>query len=228
MAQLKDSHVYVRLKGDQNVYYPPVSFIKSSDRFYIRSTTEEYTHLIGHEVLTIDQVSIQKLYYEHLNYISSANSNYLDKKAFKSFLSGQKDMKRKVKLKDSKGNELVVELNNELRGSRYTPLTDRISKSAIGTPANCVAYLDMSLMSYNAFRNQIDVFKIAKSIVIDMRGYPTLADKNIKPFLGHFFKTTYSPKWIFTPKVLKPDRIDFFNNKTNHRRAPPIYKKQKK
>ena len=71
-----------------------------------------------------------------------------------------------------------------------------------------ITYLNFDEISYDEFKNISADLVNAKSIIIDLRGYPNIGTE-IFSVLGLFKNIKDSVMWMFKPNVTKPDKVTF-------------------
>jgi C-terminal processing protease CtpA/Prc len=180
----------------------------------IGASNSSYQDLIGGEVLSIDNIPIEDLLNKEIQTIPATQKGYIMAEAVKSVLAKNRDH-GSFKVIIRKINKEIVEryFLPELREYHYNLLGSIGKAKKIFEEINeSIIYLNLDLMKYDDFTSKLSKIKNAKSIILDMRGYPDIEDDKIEKFIGHFIKNKLETKWMFTPQIQDPTKNSLLNS----------------
>ena len=195
-APLKDGHISVNYNLSEYAA-PPIWWEWIENKLVITHIYKSNPNIhIGDIVTQINGISSDKYFEEINSRISAGTKGWLNYRAERMSLQGDKGSSLKLKIND-KTIEIQLEDNPYDNGRALTKDEKRYRQ--IG---DSIWYLNMDMIEMDTINKLIPALEKCKAIICDARGYP----KGNHDFITHLMKTDDTTSaWMQVPQIIYPD-----------------------
>ncbi len=197
-AKLKDGHISVRYAGSNNYYFAPIAWKFVGEDLVITSNLDTTLKIKRGEVVKkINGIEVNEYFIKVNQNISAATKGWLNYRAQTESIIGEKDSPFYLTMDN--GNEHKL-LRNMYSSAYYLQLPKQDTIKSLG---NNITYISISNAKMETIRKAFPILQKSKSIICDLRGYPTDNSELIEHLLN---KNDTSSKWMQIPKIIYPDQ----------------------
>lgn len=205
IVKLDDGHAWVNF-SDKWPLYLPVKVTSINNRIVISeyfndSLANQNNLKIGDVVLKVNQIDIENIINEKMNYVSGSNKNQKRINACNAILRGESDS---VTLTIERAGKVY-----DVNASRYNFKKFKYYKNRKVIKSreidSDIGYLNMDFIEENDVAKVFKLFKAKKAIIIDLRNYPNFIYRSVSKQINsenRIFSKYYSPE-ITYPGMFK-------------------------
>ncbi|CAN5495145.1 S41 family peptidase [soil metagenome] len=202
-AQLKDGHVRVNCKSiPLREYLLPLTWRMVENKLVVTSIMDKHIPLHRGDVITkINDVPAEEYYRITSTHISAATNGWLQSRANMETLSGYENSEVELTYSNIQDEEEIVTLKRTMKISDLKLYYNSIPK--IKKIKDDIYYVNIAGVTDSALDSLMPVLVKCKSIIFDLRGYPTIN----KELLTHLLtRKDTSKMWMRVPQIIYPDR----------------------
>ncbi|PXY01450.1 hypothetical protein DF185_08165 [Marinifilum breve] len=197
IVKLDDGHAWVNF-SDKWPLYLPVKVTSINNRIVISeyfndSLANQNNLKIGDVVLKVNQIDIENIINEKMNYVSGSNKNQKRINACNAILRGESDS---VTLTIERAGKVY-----DVNASRYNFKKFKYYKNRKVIKSreihSDIGYLNMDFIEENDVAKVFKLFKAKKAIIIDLRNYPNFIYRSVSKQINsenRIFSKYYSPE----------------------------------
>ncbi|MEL6562573.1 MAG: S41 family peptidase, partial [Bacteroidota bacterium] len=213
LAHLNDSHVQVDIVENNTSYLIPLEIEFVENKVIVKRLLSDFrTIQTGNEIIMINGDSIIDLIEQESKLISSGNIKIKNERALDQVFNFNKNEIVFLKIRDSMGKVRDVLVKASVSSYEHDVLIEKLEETTSKKKiSDEIFYLNFCKISYSEFEQAIPQLEVAKSIIVDTRGYPSESGDNFRKIISHFLEKDDTTKWMFTPHIERPDRKELFD-----------------
>jgi len=202
--KLRDGHVYVSI-GSADYFSMPAGATLAEGKIIISKLdpvsdpSEQLPLKAGDEILSIDGIpALQKL--EQMKKEISGSAQWKNHRALSELFLGPKDSEMRMKIKNNGTEKEISIIRKNYRNEKDTATIKKLNDE--------IYYINIGNTEMKDITSVLPELAGAKGIICDLRGYP----KNNHMFISHLLSVQDTSKWMFVPKIIRPDYEDVMYN----------------
>lgn len=198
-AKLKDGHISVSSRADDNFYLPPIAWKWVEEKLVITDVFGNGFGLKpGDIVEQIDGITAKQSFENINQYISAATIGYLNYQAQLESLYGKLNSDFSINLA---GQKKSIKLKRTLFLGQYQALLPK--QTAIKTLGNQITYISFTGADMKMINDSLSLLRNSKAIIFDLRGRPNENSGMLEYLMA---KKDTASKWLQAPETVYPDQ----------------------
>jgi len=202
-AKLKDGHVSVSNESiPQQNYFLPVGWEWIENKLVITDVLPGILQVRQGDIVThIDGIPAGNYYQSIEEHISAATKGWMEYRANREALKGTRDSEVNLTITTAQGITRNVNLKRSLNKTDYKEAHKKAE--TVKKIRDDIYYVNLDGVTDVALSNLMPSLEKCKSIIFDLRGYPTVEPELISHLITQ--KDT-SRKWMRVPRIIYPDQ----------------------